>query len=97
MCSRALYSSAGWACGRYNYARVFTGTVKSAVEVGDTDKRLQLIPDEVFLGSGRKHTAGDLTLTGLFDRGTISASFWPVLYPKRRKESNALASTCPPS
>lgn len=45
-----LYSSAGWVCGTYNYARVFTGTVQSAVEVGDTDKRLLLIPDEVFLG-----------------------------------------------
>jgi hypothetical protein len=29
---------------------VFTGTVQSAVEVGDTDKRLQLVQDEVFLG-----------------------------------------------
>jgi hypothetical protein len=45
-----LYSTAGWVCGTQNYARVFTGTVQSAVEVGDTDKRLQLIPDEVFLG-----------------------------------------------
>src|SRR6202007_171872 len=45
-----LYSSAGWVCGTQNYARVFTGTVRSAMEVGDTDKRLQLIPDEVFLG-----------------------------------------------
>lgn len=37
-------------CGTKGYARVFTGTVKSAIEVGDTDKRLELIPDEIFLG-----------------------------------------------
>jgi hypothetical protein len=45
-----LWSSAGWVCGTQFHARVFTGTVQSAVEVGDTGKRLQLIPDEVFLG-----------------------------------------------
>lgn len=45
-----LYSAAGWMCGTQNYARVFTGTVRSAVEVGDTDKKLDLVPDEVFLG-----------------------------------------------
>jgi hypothetical protein len=45
-----LYSPAGWVCGTQHHARVFTGTVQSAVEAGDTDKRLQLIPDEVFLG-----------------------------------------------
>lgn len=37
-------------CGTQFYARVFTGTVKSAVDISDTDKRLVLIPDEVFLG-----------------------------------------------
>jgi len=38
-------------CGTYGYARVFTGTVKSATEVSFTEERLELIPDEVFLGS----------------------------------------------
>jgi len=38
------------ACGTQFYARVFTGTVKSAVEISDTDKLLVLTPDEVFLG-----------------------------------------------
>lgn len=45
-----LRSSAGRICGTQHYTRVFTGTVRSAVEIGDTDKRLELVPDEVFLG-----------------------------------------------
>jgi hypothetical protein len=46
-----IYSAGGKICGTFGYARVFTGTVKSAVEISDTDKRLELIPDEVFLGT----------------------------------------------
>jgi hypothetical protein len=38
------------ACGTERYARVFTGIVRSSVEVGDTDKRLEIVPDEVFVG-----------------------------------------------
>lgn len=38
------------ACGTEGYARVFTGIVRSSVEQGDTDKLLELIPDEVFVG-----------------------------------------------
>jgi len=37
-------------CGTHGYVRVFTGTVKSAIDVGDTDKQLELLPDEVFVG-----------------------------------------------
>jgi hypothetical protein len=37
-------------CGTPGYAQVFTGTVKSAVDVSDTNKQLVIIPDEVFLG-----------------------------------------------
>ena len=37
-------------CGKRDYSRVFTGTVRAAVDVGDTDTRLELIPDEVFVG-----------------------------------------------
>jgi hypothetical protein len=40
----------GTDCGTLGYARVFTGTVKSAIDIGETDSLLQLIPDEVFLG-----------------------------------------------
>jgi hypothetical protein len=52
-----LRSSGGTVCGTFAYARVFTGTVKSATEVSFTDKRLVLIPDEVFLGSASMVTA----------------------------------------
>jgi len=37
-------------CGTQGYARVFAGTVKSVVEISDTDVRIELIPDESFLG-----------------------------------------------
>jgi hypothetical protein len=40
----------GTDCGTQDYARVFTGTVKSAFDIGETDKLLQLIPEEVFVG-----------------------------------------------
>ena len=46
-----LRSSGGKVCGTFGYARVFAGTVKSVVEVSDTDRRLELVPDEVFLGT----------------------------------------------
>jgi hypothetical protein len=38
------------ACGTQGFARVFTGTVKSAIDISDTDKLLTLIPDEIFQG-----------------------------------------------
>jgi hypothetical protein len=44
-------------CGTFGSARVFTATVKSATEISDTDKRLELIPDEIFLGSASEVTA----------------------------------------
>jgi hypothetical protein len=42
--------SFGMGCGIERFARVFTGTVISAVEISDRDKRLKLAPEEVFLG-----------------------------------------------
>jgi hypothetical protein len=47
-----------WYCGTHGYTRVFTGTVQSVVDVSDTEKRLELVPDEVFLGD-----TSDLTAT----------------------------------
>jgi hypothetical protein len=44
-------------CGTSGYSRVFTGTVRSAVDVGD-DTRLEIITDEVFVGD-----RGELTAT----------------------------------
>lgn len=44
-------------CGTERFARVFTGIVRSSVEVGDTDKRLEIVPDEVFVGDSSEATA----------------------------------------
>jgi len=44
------------ACGTEWYTRVFTGTVASSVESGDTDKVLKLVPDEVFFGDSSEVT-----------------------------------------
>src|SRR5882724_4149401 len=52
-----LRSSGGRVCGTFGYARVFTGTVKSVTEISFTDKRLVLIPEEVFLGPATEVTA----------------------------------------
>jgi hypothetical protein len=46
-------------CGTQWYARVFTGTVQFVAEISDTDRRLQISPDEVFLGD----SAGIVTAT----------------------------------
>ena len=49
-----LHGGASNTLGVYSRARlyrqVFTGTVQSVVEITDTDKRLQITPDEIFLG-----------------------------------------------
>ena len=37
-------------CGTRGYVRVFTGTVASVAAISDSENRLELIPDEVFLG-----------------------------------------------
>ena len=44
-------------CGTKGYTRVFVGTVRSAVKISETDKRLDLIPDEVFAGDSSELTA----------------------------------------
>jgi hypothetical protein len=46
-----------WYCGTHGYARVFTGTVRSTVDVSETETRLELIPDEVFVGDTSELTA----------------------------------------
>jgi hypothetical protein len=42
-------------CGTLDYAyeRVFVGTVQSVTEISDTDRRLDITPDEVFLGDSK--------------------------------------------
>jgi hypothetical protein len=52
----------GWGspCGTDgNYAYIFVGSVVSATEISDTDKRLQVTPDEMFLGNA----TNQLTIT----------------------------------
>jgi len=44
------YPTNGTECGTQHYARVFSGMVESASDIGETDKMLRLVPDEVFLG-----------------------------------------------
>jgi hypothetical protein len=43
--------------GTQRYTRVFAGTVRSAVDVSETETRLELIPDEVFVGDTSELTA----------------------------------------
>jgi len=44
-------------CGTQGFARVFTGTVKSVTPISDFDRRLELVPDETFLGPASEVTA----------------------------------------
>jgi hypothetical protein len=56
MCIHSGLRGVAKQCGTEGYARVFTGTVRSSVEVGDTDKLLQIVPDEVFVGDSSEAT-----------------------------------------
>lgn len=56
-CTHSGLRGAAKSCGTEGYARVFTGTVTSSVEVGDTDKLLHILPDEVFAGDSTEATA----------------------------------------
>jgi hypothetical protein len=58
-------------CGTQGYARVFTGTVKSAIEISDTEKRLEIIPDESFLGE----PVSEVT-------ATVNQACLPEVYPE---------------
>jgi hypothetical protein len=57
MCAHSGLMGVAKPCGTERYARVFTGTVASSVEVGDTNKRLEIVPDEVFAGDSSFATA----------------------------------------
>jgi hypothetical protein len=43
--------------GTEQYARVFTGAVVTAAEIGGTDKYLEIVPDEVFVGDSNLASA----------------------------------------
>jgi hypothetical protein len=57
MCAHSGLVGVAKACGTAGYARVFTGIVRSAVEKGDTDKLLEIVPDEVFVGDSSEAAA----------------------------------------
>lgn len=63
-------------CSPGDYARVFTGTVKSMTEVGDFDKRLEFIPDEVFVGDSSAVAA--VTNQGCLDNDIQVGQEWLV-------------------
>lgn len=48
-------------CGTLDYDYVFTGTVQSVTEISDTDRRLDIIPDEVFLGDSARTISTTVT------------------------------------
>jgi hypothetical protein len=60
MCAYSGLRGVAKLCGTEAYTRVFTGIVKSSAEVGETDKVLQIVPDEVFVGD-----SSDATVTAI--------------------------------
>src|SRR5215469_11513179 len=78
----------GTECGTQGYARVFTGTVKSAFDVGETDKLLQLIPDEVFLGDAASEVLA-LTNQACLHKEIRAGEKW-LLYLYRDPKTNGL-------
>jgi len=53
----ALEGPNQWSIGGQQYTQVFTGTVRSAERVSESDKRLELVPDEAFVGDKSAVTA----------------------------------------
>jgi hypothetical protein len=78
----------GTDCGTQDYARVFTGTVKSAFDIGETDKLLQLIPDEVFLGDPASEVLA-VTNQACLRRDIRAGEKW-LFYLYRNPKTNGL-------
>jgi hypothetical protein len=74
-------------CGTEGYARVFTGVVSSSVEVGHTDKLLQLVPDEVFVGDSSEVTV--ITNQACLDTDIEAGDKW-LFYLYRDPKSDKL-------
>lgn len=70
-----------------NYERVFTGTVKSVTAVGDFEKRVELEPDEVFLGDAKEVTA--ITNQACLDTDIEAGQKW-LVYLFRAHTNNEL-------
>jgi hypothetical protein len=75
-------------CGTDGYAQVFTGTVKTAADMGDTDKRLQIIPDEIFVGAPSNEVTAVVNQACL--RTEIQAGDKWLFYLYRNPKSDAL-------
>lgn len=75
------------ACGTEGYVRVFTGIVRSSTEKGDTDKLLELVPDEVFVGDSSEATA--ITDQACLHTDIEAGEKW-LFYLYRDPKSNAL-------
>lgn len=76
----------GTDCGTEGYARVFTGTVKSAFDIEETDKLLQLVPDEVFLGDPEVMA---VTNQACLRHEILAGQKW-LLYLQRNPKTNGL-------
>src|SRR5260370_4224828 len=73
--------------GVTRYSRVFKGTVKSATNVEDFEKRVELVPEEVFVGDATEATA----ITNQACLGTeIQAGQKWLIYLFRSQKSNEL-------
>lgn len=75
-------------CGTQGYERVFTGTVKSAIDIEEPDKLLQLIPDEVFLGEPASEVLA-VTNQACLRREIRSGEKW-LFYLSRNRLTNGL-------
>jgi hypothetical protein len=87
MCGHSGLMGVAKVCGTEGYARVFTGVVRSSVEKGDTDKLLELVPDEVFIGDSSEATA--ITNQACLRRDIQAGDKW-LFFLKRDSESGAL-------
>ena len=76
-------------CGTAGFERIFTGTVISSTDVGDTDKVLEIAPDEVFLGDSK--TVKAITNQACLAIEIQTGDKW-LFYLYRDKERNTLVS-----
>ncbi len=82
-------------CGTEGYARVFTGIVRSAVEKGDTDKLLQVVPDEVFVGDSSDAVA--ITNQACLDSDIKAGDRWLFYLYRDPKSDDLILSYAGPS
>jgi hypothetical protein len=87
-CVHSGIQAFGMGCGIERFAQVFTGTVISAVEISDRDKRLKLAPEEVFLGDPASE------VTAITDQACLPTEIkagdkW-LFYLHRDKKTNEL-------